>query len=56
MQFGEGTNVKDRTHQQCVEAFGVDWNEILQCVGSEFASRQQLAYEQITSRFKIFCN
>lgn len=38
----------DRTHQTCVEAFGVPWNEILQCVESEFATRQQLEYEQIT--------
>lgn len=41
----------DRTHQACVEAFGVSWNEILQCVESEFATSQQLEYERITSKF-----
>lgn len=39
----------DRTHQTCVEAFGVSWDEILQCVASDFATRQQLEYEQITT-------
>lgn len=39
----------DRTHQACVEAFGVSWPEILQCVESEFATKQQLEYEQITA-------
>jgi hypothetical protein len=38
----------ERTHQPCVEAFGVSFNEILQCVESEFATRQQLEFEQIT--------
>ncbi|CRK98817.1 CLUMA_CG012046, isoform A [Clunio marinus] len=39
----------DRTHQTCVEQFGFDWNEIVQCTQSEFATRQQLGYEQITT-------
>lgn len=39
----------DRTHQACVEAFGVPWAEILQCVESEFATKQQLDFEQATS-------
>jgi hypothetical protein len=38
----------ERSHQPCVEAFGVSFNDILQCVESEFATRQQLEYEQIT--------
>ncbi|KAG5681786.1 hypothetical protein PVAND_011194 [Polypedilum vanderplanki] len=44
MQFGA-----DRTHQACVEAFGVSWNEILQCVGGEFATKQQLGFERVTT-------
>lgn len=43
MQFGA-----DRTHQACVESFGADWNEILACVQSDFATNQQLGYEQVT--------
>lgn len=39
----------DRTHQACVEAFGVNWNEILQCVESSFAVKQQLGFERITN-------
>jgi hypothetical protein len=39
----------DKTHQTCVEAFGVPWNEILECAASEFATNQQLSYEQITA-------
>lgn len=38
----------DRTHQTCVESFGVSWNEILACVQSDFATNQQLGYEQVT--------
>jgi hypothetical protein len=39
----------DRSHRACVEAFGVPWNEILQCVQSEFATSQQLEFEQSTA-------
>lgn len=40
----------DRTHQACVQSFGgVSWDEILQCAESEFATNQQLQYEQITA-------
>lgn len=45
-------------HQPCVEAFGISFDEILQCVESEFATRQQLDYEQITRErffFFFFC-
>lgn len=38
----------DRSHRSCVEAFAVDWNEILQCVESDFATQQQLGFEQVT--------
>jgi hypothetical protein len=38
----------DRTHRTCVEAFGVSWNEILNCAGSDFANNQQLEFERIT--------
>lgn len=43
MQFGS-----DRSHQTCVEAFGVSWQEILQCVQSDFGTKHQLGYERIT--------
>jgi hypothetical protein len=43
------TSGSDRTHQACVEAFGVSYEEILQCVESDFATNQQLGYEQITT-------
>lgn len=39
----------DRSHKTCVEAFGVSWDEILQCVESEFATRQQLDFEKHTT-------
>lgn len=39
----------DRSHRACVEAFGVSWDEILQCVQSDFATNQQLGFEQITA-------
>lgn len=45
MQFGA-----DRTHQACVEAFGVSWEEILQCVADDFSTKQQLAFERITGQ------
>ena len=35
-------------HQPCVESFGISWNDITQCVASDFATRQQLGYEQVT--------
>lgn len=38
----------DRTHKTCVEAFGVSWQDILQCVGSDFATRQQLEFERVS--------
>jgi hypothetical protein len=38
----------DRDHRSCVEAFGVSYNDILQCVASQQATEQQLAYEVIT--------
>ncbi|KAL7035430.1 hypothetical protein ACKWTF_008363 [Chironomus riparius] len=38
----------DRTHKACVEAFGVSWDEILQCVQSDFATKQQLGFERIS--------
>jgi hypothetical protein len=43
MQFGA-----DRDHRGCVEDFGVSYDEILQCVGGEFATKRQLAFERIT--------
>lgn len=43
MQFGA-----DRSHRACVEAFGVAWEEILQCVNDDFATKQQLAFERVS--------
>lgn len=43
MQFNS-----DRDHRSCVEAFGVPYSEILQCVNSQQAINQQLEYEKIT--------
>lgn len=45
----------DRSHRSCVEAFGVDWNEILQCVESDFATQQQLGFEQVTGESWLWC-
>lgn len=39
----------DRTHQTCVENFGFSWEDILKCVESDFATKQQLAFERVTS-------
>lgn len=44
----------DRTHKACVDLFGVDWNEILTCVQSDFATNQQLGYEQVTCEYFYF--
>lgn len=44
MRFGA-----DRTHKPCVESFGVSWEEILQCVDSDFSTTQQLGYERSTT-------
>ena len=40
----------DRSHRTCVEAFGVSWNEIVQCVESDFATNQQLEYEKMSCK------
>lgn len=46
MQFtADGINAD---HQRCVEAFGVNYNDILQCAASQQATEQQLGYEKIT--------
>jgi len=39
----------DRTHRECVEAFGMSWEEIAQCAASDFATNQQLEYERIST-------
>lgn len=44
MRFGA-----DRTHKPCVESFGASWEEILQCVESDFSTNQQLEYERSTT-------
>lgn len=50
MQFVEGTNTyRDKSHRACVEAFGVSYNEILQCAASEEATQQQLYFESLTT-------
>lgn len=46
MNFGS-----DVTHRACVEEIGLSWTEIEQCANSPFATRQQLGFEQLTSKF-----
>lgn len=46
----------DRSHRACVEAFGVSWDEIEQCTGSDFATNQQLDYEKITGELSLSAN
>lgn len=54
MQFVDGKINAD--HQHCVEAFGVNYNEILQCVQSQQATQQQINYEAITKPVLEYTN
>jgi len=38
----------DSGHRPCVEQFGFSFDDISECVASDFATQQQLGYEQIT--------
>lgn len=39
----------DRTHRVCVEQFGFNFDEIAECAQSDFAVRQQLQFERLTT-------
>lgn len=39
------------SHQPCAEEAGFDFNEILAIANSDFAIRQQLSFEQLSSKF-----
>lgn len=39
----------DRTHRTCVEAFGFEFNSILECAENSYTYMQQMDFERLTT-------